>query len=71
MLSARYGWDDLPDNILQELGKADHQDGARVQPPGRASPTEDDRLPEWMTKEAIPENGSVFDVSDGSARSHF
>jgi hypothetical protein len=21
-------------------------------------------LPEWMTKEAIPENGSVFDVSE-------
>jgi aldehyde:ferredoxin oxidoreductase len=25
---------------------------------------EDDRLPEWMTREAIPENGSVFDVSE-------
>ncbi len=24
----------------------------------------DDRMPEWMTKEAIPENGSVFDVSE-------
>ncbi|NTU56284.1 MAG: hypothetical protein HGA79_08550, partial [Anaerolineales bacterium] len=24
----------------------------------------DDRLPEWMTKEAIPENGSVFDVNE-------
>ena len=25
---------------------------------------EDDRLPKWMTEEAIPENGSVFDVSE-------
>jgi aldehyde:ferredoxin oxidoreductase len=24
----------------------------------------DDRLPEWMTREAIPENGAVFDVSE-------
>jgi aldehyde:ferredoxin oxidoreductase len=24
----------------------------------------DDRLPEWMTKEPIPETGHVFDVSD-------
>jgi aldehyde:ferredoxin oxidoreductase len=25
---------------------------------------EDDRLPKWMTEEAIPENGAVFDVSE-------
>jgi hypothetical protein len=24
----------------------------------------DDRLLEWVTKEAIPENGAVFDVSE-------
>jgi len=25
---------------------------------------EDDRLPKWMTEEAIPEIGAVFDVID-------
>jgi aldehyde:ferredoxin oxidoreductase len=31
----------------------------------RAGFTEkDDRLPAWMTREPIPENGSVFDVSE-------
>jgi aldehyde:ferredoxin oxidoreductase len=25
---------------------------------------EDDRIPQWMTKEPLPENGSVFDVSE-------
>jgi aldehyde:ferredoxin oxidoreductase len=63
LLAARYGWDDLPDNILQELGKQTikmERDFNR-----RAGFTkEDDRIPEWMTKEAIPENGSVFDVSE-------
>ena len=34
LLEARYGWDDLPDNILAELGKETTQNGARVQPPG-------------------------------------
>jgi len=63
LLKARYGWDDLPDNILQELGKQsikmerefNRRAGFRAK---------DDRIPEWMMKEPIPENGSVFDVSD-------
>jgi aldehyde:ferredoxin oxidoreductase len=63
LLKARYGWDDLPDNILQELGrqtiKMEREFNKRA-----GFTAKDDRLPEWMTKEAIPENGSVFDVSD-------
>jgi aldehyde:ferredoxin oxidoreductase len=63
LLTARYGWDDLPDNILQELGrqtiKMEREFNKRA-----GFTAKDDRLPEWMTKEAIPENGSVFDVSD-------
>lgn len=63
LLKARYGWDDLPDNILQELGKQairmerefNHRAGFTAK---------DDRLPEWMTREALPENGAVFDVSE-------
>jgi aldehyde:ferredoxin oxidoreductase len=61
LLAARYGWDDLPDNILQELGKQTIKMEREFN--RRAGFTaKDDRLPEWMTKEAIPENGSVFDV---------
>ena len=68
LLAARYGWDDLPDNILQELGKQTIKMEREFN--RRAGFTkEDDRIPEWMTKEAIPENGSVFDVS-GEALDH-
>ncbi len=62
LLAARYGWNDLPDNILQELGKQTIKLEREFNK--RAGFTaKDDRLPEWMTREAIPENGSVFDVS--------
>ena len=63
LLKARYGWDDLPDNILQELGKQTIKMEREFNK--RAGFTaKDDRLPDWMMKEAIPENGSVFDVSE-------
>jgi len=63
LLKARYGWEDVPDNILQALGK----DTIKMEREfnRRAGFTkEDDRLPKWMTEEAIPENGAVFDVSE-------
>ncbi|MCQ3936861.1 MAG: aldehyde ferredoxin oxidoreductase [Chloroflexi bacterium] len=63
LLKARYGWDDLPDNILQELGrqtiKLEREFNRRA-----GFTAKDDRLPEWMTKEPIPETGHVFDVSE-------
>jgi len=63
LLAARYGWENLPDNILQELGKQVTKMEREFN--RRAGFTkEDDRLPKWMTEEAIPENGSVFDVSE-------
>src|SRR5512138_2900473 len=63
LLKARYGWDDLPDNALQALGKETIKMEREFN--RRAGFTaKDDRLPEWMTKEAIPENGAVFDVSE-------
>lgn len=62
LLKARYGWDDLPDNILQALGKETIKLEREFNK--RAGFTkEDDRLPKWMMEEALPENGSVFDVS--------
>src|SRR5512139_1369917 len=63
LLSARYGWDDLPDNTLQAIGKETIKMEREFNK--RAGFTaKDDRLPEWMTREAIPENGAVFDVSE-------
>ena len=63
LLKSRYGWDDLPDSILQALGKETIKLEREFNK--RAGFTaKDDRLPEWMTKESIPENGSVFDVSE-------
>ncbi len=63
LLKARYGWDDLPENVLQALGKETIRMEREFN--RRAGFTaRDDRLPEWMTKEAIPENGAVFDVSE-------
>jgi aldehyde:ferredoxin oxidoreductase len=63
LLQARYGWDDLPENVLQALGKETiklERDFNK-----RAGFTkEDDRLPKWMTEQPIPENGAVFDVSE-------
>jgi aldehyde:ferredoxin oxidoreductase len=63
LLRARYGWDDMPDNILQALGKETIKMEREFN--RRAGFTKaDDRLPEWMTREALPENSAVFDVSE-------
>jgi aldehyde:ferredoxin oxidoreductase len=63
LLAARYGWNDLPDNILQEMGKQTIKMEREFNK--RAGFTaKDDRIPAWMMREAIPENGAVFDVSD-------
>jgi aldehyde:ferredoxin oxidoreductase len=63
LLKARYGWDDIPDNALQALGKETIKMEREFN--RRAGFTrEDDRLPKWMTEQAIPENGAVFDVSE-------
>jgi aldehyde:ferredoxin oxidoreductase len=63
LLKARYGWDDLPDNVLQELGKQTIKMEREFN--RRAGFTaKDDRLPEWMTKEPLPPHNAVFDVSE-------
>jgi len=63
LLAARYGWDDLPDNILQELGKEalklEREFNRRA-----GFTAKDDRLPEWMQKEPIAPHNAVFDVPD-------
>ena len=63
LLKARYGWEDIPDGALQALGKETIKLEREFN--RRAGFTrEDDRLPKWMTEQAIPENGAVFDVSE-------
>ena len=63
LLEARYGWDDLPDNILVELGKETIKMEREFN--RRAGFTsKDDRLPEWMTREPLPPHNAVFDVPD-------
>ncbi|MFH2039462.1 MAG: aldehyde ferredoxin oxidoreductase C-terminal domain-containing protein [Chloroflexota bacterium] len=61
LLAARYGWEDLPDNILQELGKETTR--LELEFNRRAGFTSrDDRLPKWMTREPVPPHNAVFDV---------
>lgn len=63
LLAARYGWDDLPDNILQELGKQTIKMEREFN--RRAGFTaKDDRLPDWMTREPLAPHNAVFDVKD-------
>jgi aldehyde:ferredoxin oxidoreductase len=63
LLEARYGWDDLPDNILQALGKETIKLEREFN--RRAGFTkEDDRLPKWMTEQGLPPHNAVFDVSE-------
>jgi aldehyde:ferredoxin oxidoreductase len=63
LLSARYGWDDLPDNLLAELGKQTIKMEREFN--RRAGFTaRDDRLPAWMTREPLPPHNSVFDVPE-------
>jgi len=62
LLNARYGWQVGPD-ILQVLGREtlslEREFNRRA-----GFTSADDRMPEWMTREPLPPNGSVFDVDD-------
>ena len=61
LLRGRYGWEDVPENVLTALGK---QTIALERAFNRAAgfTSADDRLPEWMTREPVPPTGEVFDV---------
>lgn len=62
LLNARYGWD-TGNDILQQLGKQtlvlEREFNRRA-----GFTAADDRLPEWMTREALPPHQAVFDVSE-------
>ena len=62
MINARYGWD-APADFLQVLGretlKLEREFNRRA-----GFTAADDRLPEWMKREAIAPMNAVFDVPD-------
>jgi aldehyde:ferredoxin oxidoreductase len=63
LLRARYGWEEVPADALQAIGREtiklerefNHRAGFTAA---------DDRLPEWMRREALPPFNTVFDVPD-------
>ena len=62
LLNARYGWS-VGDDILQELGRETLTLERAFNRLAGFGP-QDDRIPEWMTKEPLPPHNSVFDVPD-------
>jgi aldehyde:ferredoxin oxidoreductase len=62
LLNARYGYS-ADDQILQTLGKEtislEREFNRRA-----GFTTADDRIPEWMTRQPVPPQNSVFDVPD-------
>ncbi|MBN1148213.1 MAG: aldehyde ferredoxin oxidoreductase [Anaerolineales bacterium] len=62
MIRARYGWDDVPEDFLQQLGRETIQLEREFN--RRAGFTEiDDRLPEWFGNTPLSPHGAVFDVA--------
>jgi aldehyde:ferredoxin oxidoreductase len=62
LLNGIYGWE-VDDGILQELGRTTLSLEREFNRRAGFTPA-DDRLPEWMTQEANPSTGSVFDVPE-------
>jgi len=60
LLNARYGWQ-VGDGILQELGRETIRLEREFNRQAGFTAA-DDRLPEWMTEEALAPTGAVFDV---------
>lgn len=61
LMRAKYGWE-VPPDFLKQLGRETILMEREFNQ--RAGLTAPDRIPEWMTREALPPNGSTFDVSD-------
>jgi aldehyde:ferredoxin oxidoreductase len=62
LLNSRYGWQ-VNSDILQVLGRESlklEREFNRM----AGFTNADDRIPEWMTREPLPLNNSVFDVSE-------
>lgn len=63
LLHARYGWEDIPDNVLQEIGKQTIKMELEFNRSAGFT-AKDDRIPEWMRREKLPPHNAVFDVPD-------
>lgn len=63
LLNARYGWE-MSADALRTLGKETLKLEREFNRLSGFTPA-DDRLPEWMTREALPPTGAVFDVPEG------
>jgi aldehyde:ferredoxin oxidoreductase len=62
LLNSRYGWN-VGLDILQVLGRETLKLEREFNQ--RAGFTKaDDRLPEWMTREPLPPNNAIFDVTE-------
>lgn len=62
LLNARYGWE-IEDDILQKLGRESlklEREFNRL----AGFTSADDRMPEWMTREALAPTNAVFDVPE-------
>jgi aldehyde:ferredoxin oxidoreductase len=62
LLNGQYGWD-VPDDILQQLGR-ETLDLERQFNRAAGFSAVHDRLPEWMKREALPPKKAVFDIPD-------
>ncbi len=69
LLNSRYGWD-VGEDALLEIGRESlklEREFNRL----AGFTAVDDRLPEWLTKEALPPTNAVFDVSEEDLDSVF
>jgi aldehyde:ferredoxin oxidoreductase len=62
LIRGRYGWD-VGDDILTHLGKETIRLERAFNRAAGLGP-QDDRLPQWMTREPLPPHNTVFDVPD-------
>jgi len=69
LINSIYG-SDVEGNYLQELGKITLRLEREFNRRAGFSP-QDDRLPEWMTREPLPPHNVVFDVSNEDIDSLF
>ena len=63
LLMARYGWEDLPADMLQVLGRETLKMEREWNKQAGFTKAHD-RLPEYMTREPLPPNNAVFDVDE-------
>lgn len=63
LLAARYGWEDVPADMLQVLGRETIKMEREWNKQAGFTKAHD-RLPEYMTREALPPNNAVFDVDE-------